>query len=272
MGKGSKAAATLEALTDIEFGKDVGEEELFTYPRFEELRTMLRVAVQQRAFSLVTGKAGIGKTTAVRSLIRELPTSKYHVIYFGQDQDGTSLLRRFAQNLGLQPKYMRSQVPMQISQALSDSISEGGKEIVAVIDEAHLLDVRTLEEMRLLSNSEFDTRTALSIILLGQQQLRSHLKDPRLEALNQRLRYRFFLEGFSAEETTAYIKHRVVAAGGAPDLFTDQAIRRIFDASEGVPREINNLCALALLKAEMAGADNVDEKIVKQLVSQRELS
>ncbi len=112
----------------------------------------------------------------------------------------------------------------------------------------------------------------MSIILLGQQQLRNHLKDPRLEALNQRLRYRFFLEGFSAEETTAYIKHRVMAAGGDVDLFTAGAIRRIFDASEGVPREINNLCALALLKAETAGAEEVDEKIVKQLVSQRELS
>jgi general secretion pathway protein A len=161
---------------------------------------------------------------------------------------------------------------MQISQALADSISEGGKEVVTVIDEAHLLDARTLEDIRLLSNSDFDTSSALSIILLGQQQLRNHLKDPRLEALNQRLRYRFFLEGFSAEETTAYIKHRVVAAGGSPDLFTDQAIRRIFDASEGVPREINNLCALALLKAETAGVETVDEKIVKQLVSQRELS
>jgi general secretion pathway protein A len=272
MSKGTKVKAPPMMLTDIQFGKDVGEDELFSYPRFEELRKMLRVAIAQRAFSLVTGKAGIGKTTAVRSLIAELPTSKYHVMYFGQDQDGTSLLKRFAQNFGLKPKYIRSQVPMQISQALSDSISEGGKEVVTVIDEAHLLDARTLEDIRLLSNSEFDTSSSLSIILLGQQQLRNHLKDPRLEALNQRLRYRFFLEGFSAEETTAYIKHRVVAAGGDVDLFTSGAIRRIFDASEGVPREINNLCALALLKAETAGAEEVDEKIVKQLVSQRELS
>jgi type II secretory pathway predicted ATPase ExeA len=259
-------------LTDICFGKDVAQEEIFSYPRFEELHVMLRLAIEQRSFASVTGKAGIGKTTGVRSLTSQLPASRYQVMYLGQDQDGTSLLKRFAQNLGLKPKYTRNQVTMQVSQALYDSMTEGGKAVVAVIDEAHLLDVRTLEDIRLLSNSDFDTSSTLSIILLGQQQLRIHLKDPRLEALKQRLRYRFFLEGFSLEETAAYIKHRVTAAGGSPELFTDEAIQIIFDASEGVPREINNICALALLKAELAGVDQIDGKLVKQLVSQRELS
>lgn len=259
-------------LTDIRFGKNVGEEELFTYPRFEELRTMLRLSVVQRAFSLVTGKAGIGKTTAVRSFTSELAGSRYQIIYFGQDQNGTGLLKRFALLLGLQPRYLRHQVAMQISQALADNASQGGREVVAVFDEAHLLDAETLEDIRLLSNSNFDTSSALSIILLGQQQLRAHLKDPRLEALNQRLTYRFFLEGFTSAETAAYIKHRVETAGGSADVFTDDAIHRIFDASEGVPREINNLCSLALLKAQTNGVEEVDGKLVKQLVSQRDLS
>lgn len=272
MSKNTKPPKPPGALTDIRFGKDVGEDEIFSYPRYEELRTMLRLSIAQRALSLVTGKAGIGKTTAVRSLTSELAGSRYQVIYFGQDQDGTSLLKRFAQSLGLKPKHLRQQVSLQISQALADNASEGGKEVVAVVDEAHLLDARTLEDIRLLSNSDFDTSSALSIILLGQQQLRIHLKDPRLEALNQRLTYRYFLEGFSLEETTAYIKHRVEIAGGASDVFTDEAIQKIFDASEGVPREINNLCALALFKAQTVGADQVDGKLVKQLVNQRELS
>jgi len=267
-----KLAKRPEELTDIRFGKDVGEEELFSYPRFEELRAMLRVAVAQRALSLVTGKAGIGKTTAIRSFTSELSGSRYQIIYFGQDQDGIGLLKRFAMMLGLKPRYLRHQVAMQISQALSDNASQGGREVLAIVDEAHLLDVCTLEDIRLLSNSNFDTSSPLSIILVGQQQLRVHLKDPRLEALNQRLTYRFFLEGFTFEETAAYIKHRVEAAGGSPDVFTDDAIHRIFDASEGVPREINNLCSLALLKAQTSEADQVDGKLVKQLVSQRELS
>lgn len=267
-----KLAKRPEELADIRFGKDVGEEELFSYPRFEELRAMLRVAVAQIALSLVTGKAGIGKTTAIRSFTSEPSGSRYQIIYFGQDQDGIGLLKRFAMMLGLKPRYLRHQVAMQISQALSDNASQGGREVLAIFEEAHLLDVCTLEDIRLLSNSNFDTSSPLSTILVGQQHLRVHLKDPRLEALNQRLTYRFFLEEFTFEETAAYIKHRVEAAGGSPDVFTDDAIHRIFDASEGVPREINNLCSLALLKAQTSEADQVDGKLVKQLVSQRELS
>jgi type II secretory pathway predicted ATPase ExeA len=61
-------------------------------------------------------------------------------------------------------------------------------------------------------------------------------------------------------------------AGGAPELFSEEAIKRIFDASEGVLRAINNLCELALLKAELAGVDSIDGKLIKQVVSQLELS
>jgi general secretion pathway protein A len=261
-----------KVLTDLDFGKDVGEDDVFTYSRFNELQAILKVTIEKRSMALITGKSGTGKTTAVRAFTRRLPNNRYKVVYFGQDQDGLNLLNHFVQTFGLKPKHHRIYLPMQISQALSDNMQEGGKEIVAVIDEAHLLDARTLEDIRLMTNSEFDTTSALSVILLGHPQLRIRLNALEFEALKQRLRYRFFLEGFSLEETTAYIKHRLTTAGGSPELFSQEAIQRIFAASEGVPREINNLCALALLKAELIGLKTIDDKLIKQLVSQRELS
>lgn len=268
----SKKTPPPEALTDLSFGKDVGEDEIFSYPQFVQLQAFLQATVKKRSMALITGKAGIGKTTGVRAFTDRLPSNQYQVAYFGQDQDGINLLRRFVQTFGLKPKHHRVYLPMQISQALSDNLQEGGKEIVAVIDEAHLLDDRTLEDIRLLTNSDFDTKSALSIILLGHPQLRIRLKSLEFEALKQRLRYPFFLEGFSLEETTAYIRHRLTVAGGASELFTEEAIKRIFDASEGVPRAINNLCELALLKAELANLDSIDGKLIKQIVSQLELS
>lgn len=261
-----------KALTDLNFGKNVGEDEIFSYPQFVQLQAFLQATVKKRSMALVTGKAGIGKTTGVRAFTDRLPANQYQVAYFGQDQDGLNLLKRFVLTFGLKPKSYRVHLPMQISQALSDNLQEGGKEIVAVIDEAHLLDDRTLEDIRLLTNSDFDTKSALSVILIGHPQLRIRLKALELDALKQRLRYPFFLEGFSLEETTAYIRHRLTVAGGAPHLFTEDAIKRIFDASEGVPRAINNLCELSLLKAELANLDCIDGKLIKQIVSQLELS
>lgn len=256
----------------LSFGKDITEDGVFSYPQFEELQKLLRCTVQERSMMAVTGKPGLGKTIGIRALTYQLPNNRYSVMYFGQDQDGQSLLSRFAQALGLKPKRFRGQLPMQISQALSDNIHEGGKEVVAIIDEAHLLDMRTLEDIRLLTNSEFDTQSPLSVILVGQQLLRIKLKAPELEALKQRLKYRFFLEGFSLDETAAYIKHRLTVAGASPELFTEDAVKKIFDASEGVPREINALCTLATIKMQSNGIERIDGKLIKQLVSQRDLS
>lgn len=272
MSKATKAGPSLAELSARAFGKDVGEKGIFVNPRFEELQAILKLSAEQHALTYLIGKAGIGKTTVVRAFTSQLPSNKYQVLYFGQDQDGNSLLKRFAQALGVKAKFRRSELAMQLSQAISDNAREGGKELLAVIDEAHLFDDRTLEDLRLLTNNDFDTSSPITIILLGQQQLRLRLKDPCFEALNQRLRYRCSLEGFSLEDTAAYIRHRLLSAGGSAEIFSDAAIARIFDSSEGVPREVNNLCALGLLKAHMNGLDAVEEKLMKQVIVQRELS
>jgi type II secretory pathway predicted ATPase ExeA len=268
----AKSKLSLCDLAALAFGKNVKERDIFPYVQLTELHRALTVSVSQRSMAMVSGKAGIGKTSGVRAFTSRLPSNKYMVLYFGQDQDGSNILKRLARAFGMRSRFKHADMVMDVSQALCDNVREGGKEVVAVVDEAHLLDDRTLEDLRLLTNDEFDTSSPMSVILLGQQQLRLKLKSPRFEALNQRLRYRFFLEGFSLEETAAYIKHRLEAAGGDAELFKEEAMAVLFDASEGVPREINNLAALALLRAEALGLDSIDDKLLKQVLAQRELS
>jgi Type II secretory pathway, component ExeA (predicted ATPase) len=90
---------------------------------------------------------------------------------------------------------------MQISQWLLDNLSTGGKEIVLVIDEAHLLDDNALEEFRLMTNADYDRESPLTIILMGQPVLRLRLKSADFESLKQRFRYRYCLEGLDQDET-----------------------------------------------------------------------
>jgi type II secretory pathway predicted ATPase ExeA len=159
-----------------------------------------------------------------------------------------------------------------ISQYLNDNLLEQGKDVILVVDEAHLLDGMTLEDIRLLTNADFDRTSALTVILLGQLQLRTRLKSAGFEAINQRLRYRYSLEGFSEEETVEYIKKRLAACGLSQDIFAAEALRQIFLASQGIPREINNYCVAALLKAESLSVDRIDAKLIKQVLAQRELN
>ena len=91
----------LVTLTDLNFGKDVDEDGIFSYAQFEQLQAFLKATVKKRSMALITGKAGTGKTTGTRAFTDRLPANQYQVIYFGQDQDGSNLLRRFVQILAL---------------------------------------------------------------------------------------------------------------------------------------------------------------------------
>jgi type II secretory pathway predicted ATPase ExeA len=252
------------------FGKDATD--LFDYPQFTEIRHLLEIALQDRSISLVSGQAGVGKTTGVRSFVDTLPSNAYAVLYLGHDQQGTTLLRRLCLLLGLKAKPHRSQLILQIGQFLEENLLESGKSIYLIVDECHLLDLPTLEDLRLLTNADFDRSSPLTLTLIGQLSFRRQLKAPGYEAINQRIRFRYALEGLSLDETIAYIKHRLTAAAGQEDIFLPDALKIMFASSGGIPREVNNLCSAALLKAFAIGAKKVDAKLVKLILDMREVN
>ncbi|MGH2506246.1 MAG: ExeA family protein [Ktedonobacteraceae bacterium] len=254
------------------FSIALSSDELFIYAQLNELSKLLKITIGQKSMMIVTGEAGVGKSTAVSATTDQLPTNKYLVIYLGQDQEGASIWRRLASSLGLRPSISRAHTRLSISQYLNDNLLEKGKDVVLVVDEAHLLDLTTLEDIRLLTNTDFDRSPALTVILLGQLSLRSRVKTAGFEALNQRLRHRYALEGFSEEETAGYIKHRLHVSGWDQEFFAPDAIRQIFLASQGIPREINNYCLSALLKAQNQQLNRIDRKLIKHVLDQRELN
>jgi type II secretory pathway predicted ATPase ExeA len=261
----TKEENAIQAASDI-FGKNVGTEQLFSHAQLEELRGIVRACIKERVMALVSGPPGVGKTIGVRSVTDELPGHKYTVVYLGQDRNGTNLLRRFAVSLGLQPRAFRANVAMQISNWLLDNLGSGGKEVVLVVDEGHVLDDGTLEDFRLMTNADNDRQSPLTLILLGQSELRQRLRSPKFQALSQRLRYRYCLEGLDEDEASRYVLHRLSTAGAAPELFTQDALQYIFQACEGVPRRINNLCALSLLRASLKQRSSIDASFLKDVM------
>jgi len=259
-------------IAQMPFGKSSPTSDSFSYGQLEELHALLKYTIAEKSMALVTGQAGVGKTTAVRLFIDSLPTNKYLTVYLGQDQIGSNVLRRLAVTLGITPSFHRQHTLMQISQFLDENLEQAGRTIILVADEAHLLDDRTLEDIRLLTNADFDKNSPVAVILMGQLPLRSRLKAPGHEALNQRLRVRYHLEGLTQDETSAYIKHQLKLAGAKPDLFGDDVIKQIFMAAEGILREINNLSMLAMLRAQSLSVNKIDTKLVRQILDQRELN
>jgi len=256
----------------LPFGKASSKDQIINYSQLEEVRNLLHLTFGTRSMGLITGEAGTGKTTAVRTVTDELPTNKYSIIYLGQDQDGSNLCRRLSLSLGLKPRLSRTHTLLTVSQHLSDTRLEQGREVILVVDEAHLLDNATLEDIRLLTNNNFDTQSPLSVVLVGQLPLRTRLKGIGFEALNQRLRFRYSLEGFNEQETELYIRHHMRLVEFPADFFEPAACKLIFQAGRGVIREINNLALLSFLKACNSSLKQVDAKLVKHVLDQRELN
>jgi general secretion pathway protein A len=142
-----------------------------------------------------------------------------------------------------------------------------GLRTVIIIDEAHELSDYVLEEIRLLLNFESDNAKHLQIVLTGQPELRDKLNQANLRQLKQRVALRCGMHSFpNVEEVDRYITERLLIAGSAqPNVFTPGAVDFIFQCSEGIPRNINNICDNAMLAAYSAGEQMIGRQIIEDV-------
>lgn len=134
---------------------------------------------------------------------------------------------------------------------------------VVIIDEGHLLGREMLEEIRFLMNFKMDSFSPLSLILMGQPELRVTLQAQAYEAIAQRVNVRFHLPAMSQGETTGYVQHHLKVVGVERAVFTDDALHLIHEYSGGIARKINNLCTSCLLHAFAKSKSLVDDRMVR---------
>lgn len=131
--------------------------------------------------------------------------------------------------------------------------------ILLIIDEAHSLPLRLLEEIRMITNLVRDGQPRVRLVMAGSSKLEEKFASPKLESFNQRVAARCYLESFGREETYDYVLSRVSAAGGNADtIFNDDALRAVYQATDGIPRLINQVCDHALVMAFAGGRQQID--------------
>src|SRR5258708_9915013 len=155
---------------------------------------------------------------------------------------------------------------LELGRALESRHSRGLRPVL-IIDEARGLSTHVLEEIRLLSNVESDTAKQLQIVLTGQPELRDVLNNFDLRQLKQRIALRCVIKPLpNVEETDRYITSRLLVAGAErTDVFSPGAIDYIFRCSEGIPRNINNLCDNALLTGYAAGESTISRSTIEEV-------
>jgi type II secretory pathway predicted ATPase ExeA len=120
----------------------------------------------------------------------------------------------------------------------------------------------------MLTNHDMDSRTPFATILTGQPTLRRMIKLGVLAALDQRIAVRYQMTGMTPEETGSYIRHHLQLAGRDGDLFSDDAITQIHDASRGKPRTVNNLAIAALIATYATGKKIADQSAARAAISE----
>ena len=248
---------------------------LFMSERHREALAHLLYGVQGGGgFVLLTGEIGTGKTTICRCFLEQTPENCRVAYIFNPKLTVVELLRTVCDEFGV---VVSHQGPGEAT--AKDHIDPlntfllashaAGQHAVLIIDEAQNLSADVLEQLRLLTNLETNTRKLLQIILIGQPELRRLLARPELEQLAQRVIARFHLDALDEAETQQYIQHRMDVAGlHGPLPFTRDALRRIHSLTAGVPRRINLLCDRALLGAYASGQHRVERAVVDKAATE----
>jgi type II secretory pathway predicted ATPase ExeA/septal ring-binding cell division protein DamX len=220
----------------------------------------------------VTGEVGTGKTMLCRVLMERLP-ERVETIYLAVPSlSRDEMLVAIASELGVATHGASTTQLLRGLQERLIALHADGRQVVALIDEAHAMPLETLEEIRLLSNLETGTEKLLQVVLFGQPELDEHLQRPNMRQLRERITHAFGLAPLPPRDIKDYIDFRLRAAGyHGPDLFGPDALRIIAEASEGLTRRINIYADKTLLAAFAAGTHTVSADHARAAVSDTQI-
>lgn len=242
-------------------------------PSYNEVLASLYYGLENaKGLIVLTGEVGTGKTTALRWILRRLDSSVLAAYVFNPRLSIDEFYHHVTQLLGIRDWSNKAELLSEMSSVLEERHRRGLRTVL-IIDEAHELSDYVLEEIRLLLNFESDNAKHLQIVLTGQPELRDKLNQPNLRQLKQRVALRCKMHQLpNTDEVERYITERLLIAGSSePNIFTPGAIDFIFQCSEGIPRQINNLCDNAMLTAYAAGEQLIGRQIIEEVADNLDL-
>ena len=240
----------------------------------EALASMFYGIDAERGFLALIAKPGMGKTTLLFQLLQQFRNRARTAFVFQTQCTSREFMRFLLLELGCEISGEQDLVVMheQFNRCLLQE-AHAGRRFIVVVDEAQNLDPSVLETIRLLSDFETPQAKLLQIVLSGQPELADKLARPSLRQLRQRVSLLSTLEPLSGEEVARYVQYRLRAAGaGDTLLFTPEAVALIAELSEGIPRNINNICFNALSLGCALRRKTVDAEILQQVASDFDLS
>ncbi len=251
-------------LNDSPFSIAPNPHYLYLSDRHREALAHLKYGLGETGgFVLLTGEVGTGKTTVSRTLLKQLPDNTDTAFILNPALTELELLATLCDELEIE--YSENPTLKQLTDKISAFLLDSHREdrnTLLIIDEAQHLKAEVLEQLRLLTNLETDTKKLLQVILIGQPELQVLLKRRELRQLAQRITARYHLLPLSEQEIALYVQHRLHVAGREEPLFTRKAIKYLHRQSGGIPRLTNLLCERALMAGYAQSKTPIDHKMI----------
>jgi general secretion pathway protein A len=222
-------------------------------------------------FIQLTGEVGTGKTTIIRSLLARRPDNAEIALILNPHLDARQFLQTICEEFGMQLPASALGNLKELIDLLNRHLLQAhaaGRRVVVIVDEAQNLSADVLEQVRLLTNLETETRKLLQIILIGQPELRAMLERNDLRQLAQRITGRYHLEPLTRAEAAAYLRHRLRIAGATQEIFTRGALAELYRSSGGIPRLLNVIGDRALLGGYTLDRHVINGALVRRAASE----
>jgi general secretion pathway protein A len=247
---------------------------LFRSGKHEEALNRLLYSVREKkGAAMLSGIYGCGKTLIAEALKDELSNSgRYRTVHLVNPlMDNIELLREIAGQLGatVASDAGKTELMRVIKEELEINANDG-KSTVVIVDEAQVLEGKdVLEELRMLLNIQRKGEFLLTLLLLGQPELKEKINQNK--QFQQRIAISYSLGPLTPQETADYIQHRLRTAGRDAPVFTMDAFRAIIQFSGGIPRRINHICDLALMAGFSSNMASIDMPVIQDVARDLEL-
>lgn len=249
------------------FAKGAPTGDLFLGASQDEALSRLQYVAANKLFSVLIGDCGVGKSTVLRKFSDSLDDARFELLYLA---DSKLTPRHFynglLSQLGREGAFYRGDARRKLHQEIE--VLQGGRHrnLVVVVDEAHLLEKEMLEEIRFLLNFKMDSESPLALILSGQPELEFKIEGKSFTAIKQRIDFHCRLSPLTAAETGEYIAHQLRCAGLQKPLFSELAVKEIFAYSGGAARLINKACSRCMMYGSINKLETIDEFAAKTVI------